>query len=117
MRFERDVLARAPASTARAPLLTLQQNAMGQLCATSPAVLLGVIRELWEQGPFETIASALRTEKETAASSLLPWPSWEEDTQTKPSPPHSVPGGFEAATGMQELRLSSRQKLRALQCS
>lgn len=40
-----------PRGIATAPLLTLQQDALAQLCLLLLAVLCGVGSELWEQGP------------------------------------------------------------------
>ena len=92
MRFEREDLARAPPSIAKAPLLTLQQDAVGQLCSVSLSVLFGVIRELWEQSPFEKIVISIEDGKDTVLPALVScWYSWKEDMQTKHSPPHSIP--------------------------
>lgn len=39
-----------PRGIATSPLLTLQQDALAQLCLMVLAVLFGVVSELWEQG-------------------------------------------------------------------
>ena len=120
-RFVREVLARAPPSLAKAPLLTLQQDAVGQLCSVRLAALLGVIRELWEQGPLEKIVSVLRMEKKLCCQLSSPLAlsvrGHADKTQPDPQHPWGHTHGSGAATGMQELRLSSRQRLGALQSS
>ena len=70
---------------------------MGQLYFVSLAVLLGFIRELWEQGPFEKITSALRTEKKLCCqlSSALALPGKGHGDKTQPDPQH--PGGTHTA--------------------
>ena len=90
---------------------------MGQLCSVSLAVLLGVIRELWEQGPLEKIASVLRMEKKLCCQLSSPLAlsvrGHADKTQPDPQHPWGHTHGSGAATGMQELRLSSRQRLGA----
>ena len=63
---------------------------MGQLCSVRLAVLLGVIRELWEQGPLEKIVSVLRMEKKLCCqlSSPLALSVRGHADKTQPDPQH-----------------------------
>ena len=95
---------------------------MGQLYTISLAVLLAVVIELWEEGPFEKITSALRTEKTLCCPLSSPWAlsGRGQADKTQPAPQH-VRGdmhGSGTALSMQELRLSHlSQGLGALQSS
>ena len=95
---------------------------MGQLCSVSLAVLLGVIRELWEQRPLEKITSALRTEKklccQLSSPLVLVGRGHADKIQHGPQHTRGHMQGSGVASGMQGLRLSTfSQGHRALQSS
>lgn len=85
-----------PRGIATAPLLTLQQDALAQLCLLVLAVLFGVGSELWEQGGnmVEKVPAALRgPEKKRRCQLSSPWALVARGPPAKTQPTPQRPQG------------------------